>query len=93
MSVSAVASSEEHGPLTLLGLGVRATLDRFDALLARYAPEGGEEVPPLDDATAVVLGAIAIASRLAAKLDEVPVPAARPHPAEAAEAAGGEWLR
>jgi hypothetical protein len=90
MSVSTVASSEEYGSLALLALGLRATLDRFDGLLAKYAPEGGDEVPPLDDATAVVLGAIAIASRLAAKLDAVPAPMARTVPREAP---GGEWLR
>lgn len=89
MSVTAVASTEEQGPLTLLALGLRGTLERFEALLAKYAPEAGEAAPPLDDATAVVLGAIAIAARLAATLDEIPEPPSRTESRDAA----GEWLR
>jgi hypothetical protein len=90
MSVTAVASGEEQGALTLLALGLRGTLDRFDALLAKYVPDDGDHVPPLDDATAVVLGAIAIAARLTARLDEVPEP--RP-PAASPDTREGEWLR
>lgn len=91
MSVYSVRLADERDPLLGLTLGVRAALDQFDALLDTYAPANRANTMEgsLDEGTACVLGAVAIALCLAEHLDRTSMPNVDANVVEGTD----EWLR